>query len=107
MGAGAASLPSRKVAVRSGGAALSRRHEIAVHAAAHRASRFAPFKSGILEDPVEPLPLRHPLHRGRTRRDDGRDDGTTATGNRGGRTEILDAVIGARADEVLVDGESR
>src|SRR4026207_1529930 len=60
--AAAGALPSLEVPVRRGGAALSGREDVGVHAQAHGAPGAPPFEAGLLEDPVEPLLLRLALH---------------------------------------------
>src|SRR5690349_22725415 len=55
MGAGPLSLPSDEIAIGRGGAAVTRGHQIAVHADAHRTAGLAPFESGAAEDAVQPL----------------------------------------------------
>ena len=57
MGARAASLAPHEVPVGRGGAALARRDHFAVGAETHRAAGFAPLKSRILEDSIEPFRL--------------------------------------------------
>src|SRR5262249_38734036 len=97
-------LPAFEIAVRSRGTAVAGREEIVVHAEAHRAARLAPFETRGSEHLVEPFLLGLPLHETRA----GNDDRLDSCGDRpafhdlGGRTQILDARIGAGADEYLV-----
>src|SRR5450755_1607371 len=62
-----ASLPTFKISIAGGGAALSRLQNVRIHAQAHRASRLPPFEPGILKNAMQPFPLGHALHRLRTR----------------------------------------
>src|SRR5712691_8153136 len=69
MGPAAGTLPSLKIAVRGRGAALARLQVVGVHAQAHRASRFAPLETRVLENSVEALGFRLRLHQSGARHD--------------------------------------
>src|SRR5947199_206827 len=64
-------LPALEVAVGRGDAVLPALEVVPVHGDAHRATGLAPLGAGVLEDPVEPLGLGGPLHRGRAGDDQG------------------------------------
>ena len=87
--------------------ALARRELVGVHGQAHRAARLPPVEAGGGEHPVEPLGLGLVLHGERA----GHDEGAhavlhlAALGHRGGRAQVLDAGVGAAADEHGVDGD--
>ena len=87
-------------AQRSRGAKL-----IGVHAEAHRAARLAPIEAGRLEDLVEPFGLGLLLHQARARHDHGADIGIhlLAVDDLRHLAQILDAAIGAGADEHAVE----
>src|SRR5688572_33309371 len=108
MRAPAGPLATLEVAVRCGGAALSGFEPVRVHAQAHRAARLAPFEAGLAEHAVEPLAfglaLHHPRSRHHQRKLDVRRDAPSLH-HRGCRAQILDARVGARADEYLVDAD--
>src|SRR5690349_3663920 len=106
MRASALALASFEIAVRGRGAALARSEAIGIHPEAHRAARLAPLESGVEEDLVQALALGLRLHQARAR-DDHRDTDVRgdppAFDDRRGSTQILDARVGARADEYLVE----
>ena len=93
--------PAFEIAVRGRGAALARLELVGVHREAHRAARLAPFEAGLDEDLVEPFLLGLVLHQARARHDQRVDAGRdlAALGDRGGGAQILDAAVGAGADE--------
>jgi aromatic-L-amino-acid decarboxylase len=98
-------LAALEVAVRGRGAALARLQLVGVHGKAHRAARLAPVEAGGLEDLVEAFGLGLLLHEAGARHDHGIDAGATflpSTTFRGG-AQILDAAIGAGADEDAVE----
>ena len=100
-------LPAAEIAVRRRGAALAGRHDVAVDADAHRASRLRPFQPGIAKDAVETFLFRLPLHRRGARRDQSRHL-AHAAGEHGGRSaQVFDAGVGAGADEDAVDRDIR
>ncbi len=105
MRARAGALPAAEIAVGGRGAALAGRHDVAVDADAHRAAGLRPFKAGVAEDAVEAFLFRLPLHRRGARRDQARHFADAAGEHRGRRAQILDARIGAGADEDAVDGD--
>src|SRR5437016_2702595 len=106
MGAAARALAALEVAVRGRGAALARLELVGVHAEAHRASGLAPLEARVAEDPVQPFLLGLRLHLSGARDDERganvRGD-ALAFDDRRGRAQVLDARIGARADEHLVE----
>src|SRR5579863_7094383 len=103
MRARALALPAAEVAVGGRGAAFSRRDQVAVDADAHRAAGLAPFETGIAEDAVEPLLLRPVLDQ-RGAGGDQPGDLAPSTGEHGcRRPQVLDAGVGARADEHAIN----
>src|SRR5260221_1902616 len=108
VGPAAGALPALEIAVRSRSAALARLEPVCVHAQAHGAARFAPLESGVLEDPVQAFVLRLRFHQARARYDHRelyvRGQVPPAYDRRSG-AQVLDARIGARADEHLVDAD--
>src|SRR5207248_1076174 len=106
MRAPARSLPALEVSVRSRSAALTRREAIGVHPEAHRAARLAPLEAGVAEDAIQSFALGLPLYQAGAR-DDERElhilRHAPALHDRGGGAQVLDARIGAGADEHLVD----
>ena len=104
-GCGRPALAPLEIAVRGRGAALARAELIRVHAEAHRAAGLAPFEAGLLEDPVEPLGLGLRLHQARARHDHGADAlvHLAALDDLRHGAQILDAAIGAGADEDAVE----
>ena len=78
---------------------------VGVHGQAHRAARLPPVEAGGGEDLVEALGLGLVLHRERAGHDHGPHAGLdrAALGHRGGGPQVLDAAVGARADEHGVD----
>src|SRR5688500_12260997 len=101
----ARALAALEVAVRGGGAALALLEAVGVHAEAHRAARLAPFEAGVAEDAVEPFALGLLLDQPGTGNHQGKLDvgSNAAAAHYGGcSAQILDARVGARADEHLV-----
>src|SRR5450631_242341 len=98
-------LAAFEVAVRCGGAAFARLELVRVHRKAHRAARLAPVEAGGLENFVEPFGFRHLLHQPGARNDHGIDVGIDglAGGHARDFAQILDAAIGAGADEHAVE----
>ena len=79
---------------------------VGVHGQAHRAARLAPVEAGGPEHEVEALGLGLGLHGVAARHHHGplhRDGAAVDHGGRG--AEVLDAAVGARADEHGVDGD--
>ena len=111
VGAAAGALAALEVAVRGRGATLARRQPVGVHGQAHGAARLAPFEAGLDErpgpgPPPRPACLTSP------------EPGTIMAPARppppcGPRTigrglaQVLDAPVGAGADEHLVDPRPR
>src|ERR1700735_5134300 len=98
-------LAADEIAVRGGGAALARRHGLAIGAEAERAPGLAPFEARRREDAVEALRLGLALDEAAARDDPGQDAirNLPPIGNLGGGPEILDPAVGAGADEDAVD----
>ena len=112
MGPAAGTLAASEVAVAGGGRTLARRHQVAVHADAHRTAREPPFEAGLGKDPVQTLRLRLTLHQAGAGDDHRRDHRLAAPGDRRGGAQVLDPAVGAGADEDpvdrdLVDGRAR
>src|SRR5215472_18970469 len=103
MSARARSLPPAEIAVGGGGAAFARRYHIAVDADAHGAAGFTPFEAGVAEDMVEPFLLGLALDGGRAGRHQSGNLAHPPCEDRGCSAQILDARIGAGADEDAVD----
>src|SRR4051812_36185494 len=110
MGASPGALPSLEVAIRRRRAALAGIELVRVHAEAHGAARLAPLEACVAEDPVRAFSLglrfaqtgpRSP-HR---HADVGSDAPALPHGR--GDAQILDARVGARADENLVELDLR
>ena len=105
MGAAALALAALEVAVGGRGAALARLEPVGVHGQAHGAARLAPLETGRDEYPVEPFGLGLLLDQARA----GHNHGTNAVGqlaalhHPGDSAQVLDAGVGAGADEDLVD----
>src|SRR5215510_16293890 len=106
MGARARSLPSAEIAVGGRGATFAWRYHIAIDADAHGAAGFAPFETGVAEDAVEPFLLGLALDGGRAGRHQPGDLARPPRQHRGCCAQILDARIGAGADEDAVDRNS-
>src|SRR5262245_4835569 len=102
MRARARTLAAAKIAVGSRGAALARGDEIAVDADAHRAARLGPFEPGVAKDAVEAFLLGLALDAGRPRRHQAGHLADAAAQDRGSCAQILDARVGAGADEDAV-----
>ena len=81
-----------------------RGRDLAIGAEAHGAAGLAPVEAGLAEDAVQPLRLRLALHRRRSRHHPGGHASRDAAAARdgGGGAQILDAGIGAGADEDAV-----
>ncbi|KAJ6444371.1 3-isopropylmalate dehydratase [Purpureocillium lavendulum] len=100
-------LAALEVAVRRTGAALLGRQDVGVHAQAHAAAGLSPFEASIKEDLVESLFLGLGLDQARAGDDHGALDvrrDPTALDDVGGGAQVLNARVGAGADEDLVDG---
>ena len=106
MGATGTTLTPLEVAVAGGGAALPRLQPVVVHGQTHGAAGQTPLKACLDEDLVQPLGLGLGLHLLGARHHQGLYPcGDLATaGDGGSRAQILDAAVGARTDEHLVDG---
>src|ERR1700727_3080649 len=109
MGAASIALAALEIAVRGRGATLARLELVGVHGEAHRAAGLAPLEASGEEDLVETLSLGLRLDQARSRHDHRVDAlaDLMAIRDRGGGAQILDAAIGAGADEDAVDGEIR
>jgi len=94
-----------EVAVRGRGAALAGLKFVRVHGEAHRAAGLAPLEAGGEEDFVEPLRLGLRLNEAGTRHDHGVDAliDLAALRDPGCGAQVLDAAVGARANEDAVD----
>src|SRR6185437_1513023 len=104
--AAARALAAFEVAVGGGGATLAGRQTVVVHAEAHRAAGVAPLETRLLEHAVEAFLLGLRLHEARARHHQrlahaGSD--ALPLHHLRGRAQVLDARVGARADEDLVD----
>src|ERR1700682_3893014 len=106
MRASTGALAALEVAVRRRRAALAWLESVVVHRQAHRAAGLAPLETGGRENAIEAFALGLRLHRAGPG-DDHRQHHVvglvTALHHRRGGTQVLDARIGARADEHLVD----
>src|SRR5690606_34429673 len=106
MGTPTIALTTLEVAVGGRGAVLARLQTIGVHGQTHGATRIAPLEAGSLEDQVQTFTLGLLLDPPGTRHHHCLLDagGALATlGYHGCGTQILDARVGAGADEYPVD----
>src|SRR5579862_7630908 len=105
MRAPAAALPAFEIAVRGRGAMLAREQLVGIHRKAHRAARLAPLKARRDEDLVETLFLGLLFDEARARHDQRVDMSRDLAALRhgGGSAQILDAAVGAGADEGALD----
>src|SRR5690554_3720400 len=101
----AGALPALEVAVARADRKLARRHDVAVHADAHRAARLAPFAARRADDLVEPFRLGVALRLIRARHDEQahavRD--FPSLENTGRLANVSEPAVRARADEHDVD----
>ena len=100
-------LPANEIAIRGAGTALAGRHLIGVHAQAHGTARLAPFEAGINEDAVQPFGFGLALHKAGTRyhqRLPHVAGHLAAAHHIGSHAQILDAAVGAAADEDILYG---
>src|SRR2546428_2273163 len=99
MRARAFALPAFEIAVRGRGDPFLRTAEVAVHPHAHRAACVPPLEAGVAEHRVEAFGLGLLLHLPGSRYHHRRDARLAPThhGRRG--SKILDAAVGAGADE--------
>src|SRR5918997_3694520 len=97
----ALALAPLEVAVGGRGAALTGLQDVRVHPEAHRATRVAPLEAGGGEDLVEALLLGLLLDAHGAGDDEGADAlfDPVALEDAGGRPQVLDAGVGARAEE--------
>ena len=106
VGAAVFSLAAFEIAVTGAGGALVGREDVGVHADAHAAARIAPFETGVGENFVETFFFGLGLDAARAGNDESLLDtfGDVLTGDevRGG-AKVVDAGIGAGADEDAVD----
>jgi hypothetical protein len=106
MGAAAGTLAAFEIAVGGRGAALARGEAVGVHGQAHRAARLAPLEPGGGEDLVQALGLGLLLDLAGARHHQRQLDvagNRPAPWPRRGGAQVLDARVGAGADEDLVD----
>src|SRR5262249_48436034 len=99
MGACARPLSPAEIAVGSGGAAFAWRHHVAVDADAHGAAGFPPLEARVAEDTVEPFLLGLALDGGRAGGHQSGNLAHPACQDRSRSAQILDARVGAGADE--------
>ena len=107
MGARARALAPLEVAVAGGGAALAGGEDVRVHAQAHGAAGLAPLESRIEKDAIQALLFGLCLDGLRAGHDHRADFGMhmVAGDDFGGGAQVLDAGVGAGADEDAVDGD--
>src|SRR5215216_228394 len=94
-------LTALEITIRGAGAALARLQDVGVHAQAHAAARLPPLEARFGKDAIEALLLGSDLDLVRTRhhhRAHARMH-PFATHDLSGRAQVLDASVGARADE--------
>src|SRR5579859_1714708 len=101
MRAATLALPSLKVAVAGGGAALAGGKLVAIHRQTHTASRMAPLETSLAEDVAQTLFFCLALDSGRTRNNDRHDARSYLApfSIACSLAQILDARIGARTDK--------
>src|SRR5918998_1746083 len=101
VGSAALALTSFEVAVGGRGATLARLQDVRVHAEAHRAPGVAPLEASLREDLVEALLLGLLLDAHGAGDYEGADAlfDPVALEDAGGRPQVLDAGVGARAEE--------
>src|SRR6266850_3874857 len=99
MGPRTLALAPLEVAVGRRRDALARAGRLAVHADAHRAARLAPLEACVDEHAVEPLGLGRALDQPRARHDPRGHHHTAALRDARGGAQIVQATVGARADE--------
>src|SRR5437868_13391315 len=107
MSASTTALPTLKVTVGSGCAALSRLQYVRIHSETHRASRFAPIEAGSAEDAIQSFGLCGVFHLLRSwyhHRAYSRVH-MIPTNQFGRSAQVLDTSVGARADEDAVHGD--
>lgn len=100
-------LTAFEVAVRCGGTTFARLQPVVVHRQAHGAAGLAPVEARFLEDLVQAFRFRLFLDEAGARNDhrrNGRGD-LAAFDHLGDGAQVLDAAIGAGADEHPVDGD--
>src|SRR3954465_3782795 len=110
MGATAGALPPFEVAVRCGRATLAGIELVRIHAEAHGAAWLAPLEACVAEDSVQAFLLGLRFYQPGTRYHHRHADvGSDAPALHHGRgdAQILDARVGARADENLVELDLR
>mmetsp|Transcript_54566 Transcript_54566/g.173374 ORF Transcript_54566/g.173374 Transcript_54566/m.173374 type:complete len:829 (-) Transcript_54566:162-2648(-) len=102
----AVALATLEVAIGGGRAALARGELVGVHGEAHGAPGLAPLEAGLDEDVVKPLRLRLLLDVAGARHHEGchARGHLVAPGDGGHLTQVLDAAVGARADEHHLHG---
>jgi len=101
-------LATFEVAVRRAGTALTRRKNVGVHAQAHGTASLSPLETGILEDLVKTLLFSLLLHQAGTGHDHDTLEvrsGLLSLDNVRRNSQILDASVGTRSDEDLVEND--
>mmetsp|Transcript_28905 Transcript_28905/g.51672 ORF Transcript_28905/g.51672 Transcript_28905/m.51672 type:complete len:597 (-) Transcript_28905:259-2049(-) len=108
MGAPAVTLAALEISIGGGGAALAGEQFVGVHGEAHGAAGLAPVKARLDQNLVQPLLLRLLLHQSRAGHHHGIHSFRHAAARRDGRhlANVLDAAVGAGADEDLVHGDA-
>src|SRR3984957_14074304 len=94
-------LPALEIAVRGAGGTLARGQLVGIHAEAHGTARIAPLEAGFEQDAVQAFGLGLFLHLAGAG-DDQRLHTVgdfAAFGDVGSGTDVLDAAVGAGADE--------
>src|SRR3984957_633616 len=105
MGARVPSLPANEIPVRGRRAALELANRFAVRAETHRATRFAPFESGLFENDVGAFPFRLRLNQAGSRNDPAAHAfmHLAACRDRRCAAQVLDPSVRAGADENTID----
>src|ERR1700733_8554759 len=107
MGASVPSLPANEIPVRGRSAPFELANRFAVRAETHRATRFAPFESGLFENAVQALHLRLRLNQAGSRNDPAAHVFMPLPARHDSRctAQVFDPSVRAGADEDAIDSD--